>query len=197
VSDGSIYEIFKDESFVAYEIVHDMEMAEEFRDIYGMRFLGLEDPMSSTYYDYTFPNAEAPYPRDVVIDQNGIVRYWSNEFDPQKIIEVIALLLGGTSGTESPSPFSSVPVRLELAGANPFRDGVELQWSSSKSGATLSIVDASGRRIQNLGPFEKPGTHWLTWDGRDHEGRLVPAGVYFLQLRNEQARATRRVIRIN
>jgi hypothetical protein len=30
-----------------------------------------------------------------------------------------------------------------------------------------------------------PGFHTTTWDGRDHDGRRVPGGIYFLNLRVE------------
>ena len=33
--------------------------------------------------------------------------------------------------------------------------------------------------------FTPIGLHRIEWDGRDHQGRLVASGVYFLQARNK------------
>ena len=71
-----------------------MSALDQFRDVYGMRPVGLEDNMSSVYGAYRVPDPEAPYPQDYVIDQNGIVRYWSWESDPQEVMRVIDRLLG-------------------------------------------------------------------------------------------------------
>lgn len=174
-----------------------MPMIEEFAEIYGMRFTGLVDPSNSVYAAYNYPNAEAPYPRDIVIDADGRVRYWSTEYDPQKIIEVIAGLL------DSPASLGPAPAggRISLAWdpvwPNPSPAGVRVRWSSPLGGWSLELFDPSGRRIRNLGRFADPGEHRLDWDGRDREGRPLPAGVYFLRLRNGARVESQRIMRID
>ena len=61
----------------------------------------LYDPGSSggvqggdTYDLYYMPNDGSPYPRDFVIDQNGIIVYANNEIDTAWMISVIEGLLG-------------------------------------------------------------------------------------------------------
>ena len=46
-----------------------------------------------TYNDYYMPNDGSPYPRDFIIDQNGIIAYANNEIDTEWMIAVIYDLL--------------------------------------------------------------------------------------------------------
>ena len=60
----------------------------------------LFDPGSSggvqggdTYDDYYMPNDGSPYPRDFIIDQDGIIQYANNEIDFEWMIYVINELI--------------------------------------------------------------------------------------------------------
>ncbi len=50
----------------------------------------------------------------------------------------------------------------------------------------VEIFDVSGRLMRTLakGPFV-PGTHQLSWDGRDGTGELVSNGLYFVRARHD------------
>ena len=71
----------------------------------SLTFPILFDPGSSggvqggnTYDDYYMPNDGSPYPRDFVIDQNGIIAYANNEIDTAWLLSVIEDLLLDGSG---------------------------------------------------------------------------------------------------
>tara|TARA_Y100001968_G_scaffold281322_1_gene278505 strand:- start:264 stop:764 length:501 start_codon:yes stop_codon:yes gene_type:complete len=56
----------------------------------------LFDPGSSggvqggnTYDDYYMPNDGSPYPRDFIIDQEGIIRYANNEIDTEWMLYIL------------------------------------------------------------------------------------------------------------
>mgnify|MGYP001224925436 CR=1 FL=1 len=60
----------------------------------------LFDPGSSggvqggdTYDDYYMPNDGSPYPRDFIIDQNGILQYANNEIDTEWMLYVLEELI--------------------------------------------------------------------------------------------------------
>lgn len=72
-----------------------MSYSLEFQTTFGMRFVGLEDPSGAQYSTYRVPDPLAPYPQDYVIDADGVVRYWSREYDPQHVTQVIDQLTGG------------------------------------------------------------------------------------------------------
>ena len=67
---------------------------------------------------------------------------------------------------------------------NPFNPSTQIVFSLERPAAVqLAVYDASGRQVAALldARFE-PGRHEAAWDGRDDDGRLVPAGVYFARL---------------
>jgi hypothetical protein len=68
--------------------------------------------------------------------------------------------------------------RLEVT-PNPFRRTamVSYRYGSTQS---LEVLDATGRRVRELRPSE---TGSAVWDGRDQNGRRLPAGAYFIEAR--------------
>ncbi len=63
--------------------------------------------------------------------------------------------------------------------------------------ATLSVLDASGRRVRLLYRGTLPaGDQEIRWDGCDDAGARLAAGVYFLRLEAAQRTETRPIIRV-
>ena len=65
----------------------------------------LFDPGSSggvqggeTYDDYYMPNDGSPYPRDFIVDQEGILQYANNEIDTEWMLYVLDDLTGVNQG---------------------------------------------------------------------------------------------------
>ncbi len=60
--------------------------------------------------------------------------------------------------------------------------------------ASAEIFDLGGRQVRgiDLGP-QSAGRHSVAWDLADDDGRLVPAGLYVLQVRVGGKRASRRI----
>ncbi len=102
-----------------------------------------------------------------------------------------------------PTDVSEDPVRpagavwLAAGAPNPFRDATVLRYHLGVEGPVrLRITDASGRIMRTLGRRLQPaGAGSLAWDGRDAQGRAVPAGVYFARLETHLGTRTRRVIK--
>jgi hypothetical protein len=73
---------------------------------------------------------------------------------------------------------------LVHAGANPGRGGTQLRIELAPGEkAQLDVYDLAGRRVRVLldGMVRMERTT-VSWDGRDCDGRRVPAGVYFAKL---------------
>jgi len=79
--------------------------------------------------------------------------------------------------TVSPNPFSRATV-VCLKGLMPPR-------------STLQILDVTGRRVRELC---LPDVGAATWDGRDQNGRRLPAGAYFIEARTGTARQVVQVL---
>ena len=64
----------------------------KFVDGTGVTFPVMRDS-AGTYGEYDQVGATAPFPLDVVIDRNGIVRYVSTHYEPEEIERVVTELL--------------------------------------------------------------------------------------------------------
>jgi len=69
--------------------------------------------------------------------------------------------------------------------------GFQLRLRGDATAYEGEVLDVRGTRVQS---FRADGNNRLIWDGRDQDGRLVPAGIYFLRARGDGAEATKRVV---
>lgn len=89
-------------------------------------------------------------------------------------------------------------IRLGRPFPSPFRSGTSVPFVLPSGGrARIGIFDVQGRLVRVLTDGARTaGRHEAVWDGRDERSRVVPAGVYFVRLEAEAARATTRVLRL-
>jgi len=96
-------------------------------------------------------------------------------------------------GTDATVASGIAPAVTLRAAPNPFRTETTLTLSVPDGRVTrIEMLDAAGRRVRDLGATSGSV---VRWDGRDGEGRVVPAGVYFVHDRVHGA--THRVIRVD
>lgn len=81
---------------------------------------------------------------------------------------------------------------------NPTPGLTELRFEVAESGLLrLDVFDAAGRWIRSLGEGTyAAGTQRLEWDGSGRDGRLVPAGAYWVRLGNSSGGVSRKVVMI-
>ena len=72
---------------------------------------------------------------------------------------------------------------------NPFNPATEIVFTTGRDGmVNLAVFDLRGRLVQRLVAGPRPaGLHREPWDGRDHNGREAPAGVYLVRLETPTA----------
>jgi hypothetical protein len=85
---------------------------------------------------------------------------------------------------------------------NPFREGVRVAYTIPRRGRVhLSIHDVRGReRVLLVDDLRDPGSHAETWDGRDAQGVVCPAGLYVIRLSLDgtvTARSHAKVLRLD
>ena len=80
-----------------------------------------------------------------------------------------------------------LPVLLAPAYPNPFNPSTTLRFDSdSERRLRLTVVDPSGRQVRILADDRYPvGSHTVTWDGRDDQGRQLSSGLYLVRLTGE------------
>ena len=85
----------------------------------------------------------------------------------------------GAPGTER--PYGNV---LSQNVPNPFASSTRIVFSMEAEGPVrLRVFDAKGRLVRVLADeVREPRRYAETWDGRDSNGRAVPAGTYFYRL---------------
>jgi len=88
--------------------------------------------------------------------------------------------------SESKSAAPVTPDGLELHDnyPNPFNASTTIQFTIVVTEAvTLKVYDVTGREITNLASDTyPPGTHSITWDGRNSTGLPVSSGIYFYRI---------------
>ncbi len=101
---------------------------------------------------------------------------------PQSLLDV----------ADAPAP---TRLRFSRVAPVPARAGASIVFTLPRAGhARLALVDVTGRAVATLldGPLGA-GEHTVRWDGRDARGQRVGAGVYFLALESDGARAVQRI----
>src|SRR5262245_17323256 len=153
----------------------------------GITWVPIANNAQGTSYAWSVPNLTAPSTRVRVglFDAGGLLSYDSNDGVFQ-IHPVAAEVVTPTGRPRRlllqnvPNPFMAgrlTSIGYELAAATP---------------VTLAVFTPSGRLVRVLVQSSMPaGRHQVTWDGRDHDGRFVGAGVYFVQMKAGSFTASR------
>ena len=112
---------------------------------------------------------------------------------------------GPVTGTKEAGSDSAIdaaaaahPLRTELIRAfpNPTPLTATIRATVASDGpATLQIFDVNGRLVRTLldGPVES-SRFAVEWDGRDHSGQAVPAGVFFYRLSTASVTSTKKLL---
>jgi len=136
-----------------------------------------------TYDEYYIPNQGSPYPRDFIVDQNGILVYANNEIDTEYMIYILEVLLAGEELVVG-NPVA-VPFQFELFPAypNPFNPSTTIWFNipvETWHATSLQIYDITGRVVETLvdGTLD-PGTHEIQWNASEHA-----SGIYFARLQS-------------
>ncbi len=114
-----------------------------------------------------------------------------------------AVDLDGTVGYYGPvearvPPRTGRVLAVDPARPNPFATSTEIPFSLlAPSNVTITIHDVGGRRVRVLPSGRRDaGSHRVPWDGRDEEGRPVPAGSYWVHVEGDGISAARRLVRL-
>ncbi len=114
-------------------------------------------------------------------------------------IEIIAgqtlnltINMESTTGVDSDTP---ALVNRLVAYPNPFTQSTELHWTA-KNAVKVEVFNIRGQRIHQYLDLGVLNAHKLVWDGRDHSGSLVPAGVYYFKVSFETGSATTKIVLI-
>ena len=146
-----------------------------------------------TYDDYYIPNQGSPYPRDFIVDQNGILAYANNEIDTEYMIYIIEDLLAGESLQTDDLKIIPDQIIIYPVYPNPFNPVTTIRFDIPEGAAnllSLRIFDINGGLVETLMDGQRePGIYTVQWDGSDQ-----PSGVYFSRLESGSTVAARKLI---
>jgi hypothetical protein len=103
------------------------------------------------------------------------------------------------SATVAVGPSVETPVvRLGAAVPNPMRARAAISYRlEDGERAVLDVLSVTGRLVRRFDLAGRAGEGVVTWDGRDHTGRLTPAGIYFYRLAGAHGGAvTKKLVRL-
>ncbi len=152
----------------------------------------------------------------LLVPENRLLLFhWDTESIPPVWTEITSTLDTGTNTicgtTDHFSPFAlgvdtvtdveSAPtlrtVVLRQNVPNPFNPFTTISFDVLRDGdaVQLRVFDVAGRLVRVLAEGERAaGTHVVSWDGRDFDGRTVSTGVYYYRLSTGSVELTRRMM---
>jgi len=168
---------------------------EEFIADQGITFPVLHDN-AGVYGDYNLPGSESPYPRDFILDADGVIRLAKTEYEPGLMIAVIESLLADLTSVVEPNPptIPLSPVLLSIY-PNPFNPEVQIKLILSKTGLVkIDLIDIRGRIVSTI-LHEKSvsvGEHTFSFSGAG-----LSSGVYFVRTELDGVAETQKILKIN
>ena len=112
----------------------------------------------------------------------------------------IVALSGGTNASTEINELANVQIpgefRLSQNYPNPFNPSTNIHFDVPKTAdVEIHIFDVLGRRIRSF-LFQNltAGSHWIIWDGKNEQNKVVPSGIYIYQARMGSQKISRRML---
>ena len=145
-----------------------------------------------TYDEYYIPNQGSPYPRDFIVDQNGILVYANNEMDTDYMLFIIDELLAGEdvvmidNDNYLRNTFDIFPVY-----PNPFNPITNISFKVEIAETVkIFVYDNRGRFVNELLNQKVPvGYNTIQWNALNRA-----SGVYFLKFQLGSLIQTQKVV---
>ena len=134
----------------------------------------------------------SPFPVDIIVDKNGIIRYAQPFYDPQRMQDIIEILLEEEESI--PQKQNSVlpeKAALNAVYPNPFNSRVRISLElPGNSDVVLQVFDLTGRSVMSLDKGHFPaGRHTINLNSGN-----LPSGIYFIRAQlDQQVTSTRKI----
>ncbi len=130
---------------------------------------------------FSLPNGISAGPEGDKLYVNDAVPLAGSNFHPSilRVITIPNVGIGGPNGL-MPEGFS-----LKQNFPNPFNPTTTIEYEIPESGnVTLKIFNSTGEEIRTLiRQKQAPGSHSITWDGKNRNSQPVSSGVYLYMLK--------------
>jgi len=164
--------------------------AVNFANNFGLTYPVLHDPSGTVKFSYPMSGL-TPYPRDVIVDQNGIIQYMHSEYDPQYMLQTVNNLLGVNEIVDEPS--TSIPERFDLqVFPNPFNPSTNVSFNIVEAAPVrLEIYNMLGQHTQTLQleNYLAGNKATISLDLQNNS-----TGIYFLTITNGKSSETQKLL---
>ena len=145
------------------------------------------------YDAYYIPNQGSPYPRDFIVDEEGILAYANNEIDTEYMLYIIDILLAAEDLNTAETNLIPGELILFPAYPNPFNSATTILFMVRDENflpLRLIVFDITGRLVKNLvrGTVQ-PGYHEIPWYASQYA-----SGVYIISLESSLGVQSQKII---
>jgi hypothetical protein len=90
----------------------------------------------------------------------------------------------------------AMPLTLHQNNPNPFNPSTEIRYClPKKCSVYLDVYDVTGVLVARLSEgHQNQGSHTVSWDGRDRNGRQMSSGVYFYRLKAGKTEISKKMV---
>lgn len=152
------------------------------------------DTNGSVYAQFKGSNSSkfAPFPRDVIIDKEGKILYYSKAYHPKAMINVISDYLNITSASDNKKGIIT-DFALYQNYPNPFNPSTRIVYGvPKKSILSIKLFDFLGRELLTLIEEEKgPGLYEVEFNASS-----LSSGIYFYVLQSGSTSLMKKMILI-
>ena len=176
---------------IGINVGEDLETVNRYRENFDLTFPMLMDPFSEAYFDYRTQGI-SPFPQDVIIDQDGVVRYIQANYQPHRIFEILEALVPTAINDNEPEVI--LPSELDLnIYPNPGNPETRAAFTVMETGQiSIAIYSVLGEKVAEL---KRRGVRGDRFDLQLPSENLS-SGVYLVRVSNGTFRETRKLIRL-
>ncbi|MGH7599646.1 MAG: T9SS type A sorting domain-containing protein, partial [bacterium] len=129
------------------------------------------------------------------MDARGLANAWAEFGTPNNTDFTVNIETGIDSNGEISAPIS---YRLLQNHPNPFNAGTLIKYEIPQAGPVLmKIYNLAGQEVLEIvNAVQSPGRYQINWDGRDHQGKVVPSGVYIYRIQAGSFIQTQKMIMV-
>lgn len=158
--------------------------------IFAQRYRQDGLPLGGNFQVDTYDDSTDQIYPDVILEDGKIYVTWETAMlkDDDFITTAMAKIIDFNSPyLETDNSAEIVPQTIHLYQnyPNPFNPETTIQFQiKTATFVKLEIVDLLGRQVKTLLNDQIPqGLHKIKWNGTDSQGKMVPSGVYFYQVK--------------